>query len=114
MTDTQLSAAVREAPHYSDPDAFLSDMLLSAAFLPPEDEDAQPNMSIAPELRAIWTAAAAPFADFLSALGLRQTDFSRRFFVPLRTVQSWKLGERECPIYVRLMAAELCGLINNN
>lgn len=111
MTHTQRSIAVQEAPNYSDPDAFVSDLLLSAAFLPPEDETAQPDMSLAPELRAIWVSTAAPFADFLSALGMRQTDFARRFYIPLRTVQGWKLGERECPAYVRLMTAELIGFI---
>lgn len=40
MTSKQITLAAQEAPNYSDPDAFVSDMLLSAAFLPPEDETA--------------------------------------------------------------------------
>lgn len=108
LTPDQLTLAAQEAPHYSDPDVFASDMLLSAAFLPPDDETAEPDMSLAPELRTIWTAVNGNFAELLTALGLTQTECSRRFRVPLRTVQGWKLGERECPSYVRLMIAELC------
>lgn len=108
MTSKQITLAAQEAPNYSDPDAFVSDMLLSAAFLPPEDETAEPDMSLAPALRTIWTAVNGRFAELLTALGLAQTECSRRFRVPLRTVQGWKLGERECPLYIRLMMVELC------
>lgn len=111
MTHTQITLAAQEAPHYSDQDAFISDMLLSSAFLPPEDETAAPDMSLAPALCTIWTAVNGTFAELLAALGLTQTKCSRRFRIPLRTVQGWKLGERECPLYIRLMMVELCGLI---
>lgn len=108
MTHAQLTLAAQEAPHYSDPDTFVSDILFSAAFLPPEDETAEPDMSLAPELKTVWTAVNGRFAELLTALGLTQTECARRFRVPLRTVQGWKLGERECPIYIRLMMVELC------
>ncbi len=108
MTHTQITLAAQEAPHYSDPGVFVSDLLLSAAFLPPEDETAEPNMSLVPALKTVWTAVNGSFAELLTALELTQTECSRRFRVPLRTVQGWKLGERECPIYIRLMMVELC------
>ena len=108
MTHTQITLAAQEASNYSDPDAFISDMLLSAAFLPPEDETAEPDMNLAPALKTVWTAVNGRFAELLTALGLTQTECSRRFRVPLRTVQGWKLGERECPLYIRLMMVELC------
>ena len=111
MTTTQLNLAVTEAPNYSDPGAFVSDMLLSSAFLPPEDDTAEIDTALAPQLRAVWAAVNAPFSDFLSALGLTQTELSRRYSIPLRTVQHWAAGDRECPVYVRLMLARLCGLI---
>ena len=50
---------------------------------------------------------ALPFRDFLRALGMTQTQCSRRFDIPLRTVQHWSAGDRECPSYVRMMMAEL-------
>ena len=52
----------------------------------------------------------APFRDLLKAIGLTQTECSRRFEIPLRTVQHWAGGDRECPSYVRLMMAELTGI----
>ena len=106
MTTAQRLFAVQEAANYSDPDAFVSDLLLSAAFLPPE-EDAEPDLSEADPLRMIWTAVCAPFRSFLEALGITQSQCSRRFSIPLRTVQGWALGERSCPVYVRLMMAEI-------
>lgn len=51
--------------------------------------------------------SAAPFRDLLAMLGLTQSECARRFGIPLRTVQSWALGERQCPAYVRRMMAEL-------
>lgn len=108
MTSTQLALACAEAPNYSDPDAYVSDLLLSSAFLP-EDEQTEPDLSQSDELRRIWTAAAAPFQVFLAALGLGQSDLARRYQIPLRTVQHWALGERSCPIYTRLMIARLEG-----
>lgn len=38
---------------------------------------------------------------------LTRQQFSDLFCVPLRTVQSWELGERSCPLYVFLMMEEL-------
>ena len=110
MTEKQLALALAEARNYTDPDAFVSDLLLSSDFLP-EEEDAAPDLSLAEDLRQIWTIAAAPFKDLLARMGLNQSACSRRFGVPLRTVQGWALGERECPVYVRRMMAELVGLI---
>ena len=110
MTRSQFSLAASEAAHYADPDAFCSDLLLSSAFLP-EDEAAEPDLSHMDELRRTWTAAAAPFRDFLAALGLGQSALSRAYLIPLRTVQGWTLGERECPAYLRLMLARLEGYL---
>lgn len=40
--------------------------------------------------------------------GTTQTAFAKRFGIPLRTVQSWCLGERECPTYLeKLLLAEV-------
>jgi len=54
--------------------------------------------------------AALPFRDLLQAMGLTQSACSRRFEIPLRTVQHWAGGDRECPVYLRLMMAELAGI----
>ena len=113
MTTEQRCLAASEAANYSDPDAFVSDMILSSAFLPPEDEAAEPDLSQIPGLRLIWGAVHAPFREFLATLDMTQSECSRRFGIPLKTVQNWAssspTARRECPVYVRLMMAELAG-----
>lgn len=111
MTDKQLDLALFEATHYSDPDAFVSDMLLSAAFVDTEDTEAQPDLTQADDLRRVWTVCAAPFRDFLALLGVGQTALSRMHHIPLRTVQNWASGTSECPAYTRIMMARLAGLM---
>lgn len=57
---------------------------------------------------------AVPFRDLLKAMDLTQSECSRRFEIPLRTIQNWASNApdayRECPSYVRLMMAELAGI----
>lgn len=38
---------------------------------------------------------------------LTRQQFADLFCIPLRTVQSWELGERSCPAYVFRMIEEL-------
>lgn len=38
--------------------------------------------------------------EIIAAGGLTQTEFAKRFGIPLRTVQGWCLGERTPPPYV--------------
>lgn len=46
------------------------------------------------------------FRAWLADVGLSQSECARRFGIPLRTVQGWALGERECPSYtLRMMQA---------
>lgn len=111
MTDKQLNLALAEATHYTDPDAFVSDMLLSAGFLDPEDAEAQPDLTQVDDLRRVWIVTAAPFRDFLSLMGIGQTALSRLHHIPLRTVQNWTAGTSECPTYTRIMMARLAGLL---
>lgn len=110
MTSTQYALACSEAPNYSDPDAFVSDLLTSSAFAPAAPE-AELDLTQAPALRRIWTAATAPFRDLLRELGLGQTELARRYQIPLRTVQNWASGVNDCPVYTRLMIARLEGYI---
>lgn len=41
---------------------------------------------------------------------LTRQQFSDIFCIPVRTVQSWELGERSCPLYVFLMMEQLLEL----
>ena len=94
MTDKQFYHAFREAQQYSDPDAFASEDL----------------PALAEELRHIWRYAHITVREIVQHSGLSQTDFAARFAVPLRALQRWVSGDRDCPPYVRLLLAKQCGL----
>lgn len=51
--------------------------------------------------------------ELIAAAGLNQSTFSRRFGIPLRTVQDWCGGRRTMPDYLKFMAAEILGLLPN-
>lgn len=40
------------------------------------------------------------FEELLESSGMNQSEFSRHFHIPLRTVQHWVAGTRKCPPYV--------------
>lgn len=106
MTDKQFYAAFRAAQQYSDPDAFASDVALDIfPDVAPEDLPA-----LAEELRHVWRYAHITVREIVQHTGLSQTDFAARFAIPLRTLQRWVSGDRDCPPYVRLLLAKLCGL----
>ena len=103
LTDKQFSAALQEAAAYDDPDAFVSDVATSDIFGASEDE----LPALAAELRSY---AHLTVNEIVQHAGLSQTDFAARFAIPLRTLQGWISGSRECPPYVRLLLAKQCGL----
>lgn len=43
------------------------------------------------------------FKDIIIDSDMTQAEFAKEFFIPKRTVESWCMGDRECPIYVRLL-----------
>lgn len=45
--------------------------------------------------------------DLRERYQLTRAQFSELFGIPLRTVQSWELGERSCPVWVFGMLEEL-------
>ena len=48
--------------------------------------------------------------EILTATGMTQKALGERFDIPLRTVQNWATGQRECPIYIRKMIIEILRL----
>ena len=40
------------------------------------------------------------FKELRAKSGLSRPEFAKYFGIPYRTVQSWELGERECPYYL--------------
>ena len=49
--------------------------------------------------------------EILIATGMTQTALAKRFDIPLRTVQNWATGQRECPVYIRKMMMEILGIV---
>lgn len=107
MTDKQFYQAFRVAQYYSGPDAFASDVALSGIFPCVEDDDLP---ALAEELRHVWRYVHITVREIVQHTGLSQTDFAARFAIPLRTLQRWVSGDRDCPQYVRLLLAKQCGL----
>ncbi len=48
-----------------------------------------------------------PFRQLLNELHTTQADISRRYEIPLRTVQNWATGVNRCPPYVLSMLRRL-------
>lgn len=75
------------------------------------DEYGDDTDHLVSDLRNIYQVSHMTMPDLLSASGLTKAAFSRRFLIPLRTVENWTSGIRPCPIYVRMMIADLLGLV---
>ena len=109
MTINQYHLALTEIENYTDRDAFVSDLALSSAF--PEESDLTETVSA---LSMIWDAYHMTIRDLRTASGLSRMDFSRRFCIPIRTIENWECtgpNARECPVYVRLLIADAIGLM---
>lgn len=111
MTNEQAAFAFAEAKNYTDPEAFVSDMMLSNQFLPLAIPSLQPDLAKADSLRALWCVANDPFRELLGLMGLSQSECSRLFCIPLRTVQDWATDRHAPPPYIRLLLAQAVGLI---
>lgn len=108
MTNNLLHLLYSEAHNYTDPDAYVSDLALLSMWGDVKDADI-PAERIA-LLRRIWGDTHCTVRELIERYGLTQSTFARRFNIPLRTVQGWCLGERDCPPYLIAMAAELLSL----
>lgn len=109
MTDKQICTYFGEATSYTDPTAYASDVALS--LLDPADPDQEVDAATVEQLINLWHVANDPFRNLLELMGLTQTQCSIRFCIPLRTVQDWAGDRRSCAPYLRLMMAELAGLV---
>ena len=111
MDSKVFSEIWHDAQTQQDIDVFVSDWATSSIFLDPEHTDQEIDSSVVDQLGRLWQVAHLPFRELLKLLDLSQTACSVRFCIHLRTVQRWALGERACPSYIRLMMAELCGVV---
>lgn len=100
----------QDALETDDKDLYIAEQGSSSLLIDPEDESEPDWEGIISLLSDVWELAHMTVADLCKAAGFTTADLSRRFLIPLRTVQSWISRERECPAYTRLMMAELLGL----
>lgn len=54
-------------------------------------------------LKAIYSLTHKSMAELMREHHIRNVDLSNRLCVPVRTVENWKGGHRECPDYVKYM-----------
>lgn len=112
MTDKQILQVYAEAANYTDPNVYASDILTSSILLDPEDPEQEIPLELADQLRTLWHVANDSFKALLERMGLNQTQCATRFCIPLRTVQDWASRKSSASPYIRLMMAELTGLVH--
>ena len=114
MTNREFCLAVNEALEYSDADQFASDCYLSEIFQGSEehtDSYISIDQNIIDDLYNIWDVVHMPTAEMRAKMGMTQREFAERFCISRRTIENWDSGRRECPLYLRLMMAEILGLL---
>ncbi len=108
MTRKQYNFCVTEAANYADPDAYVSSMLTASIWS--DANGAEISTEFQETLRSIYTAATRTVREIVGASGLTQAAFAERWCIPLRTVENWCTGRRECPLYTRLMMQQCMGV----
>ena len=63
-------------------------------------------------LRKIWELMHCNFREIRAHTGLSQAEFSARYLMSKRAIESWEAGAREVPIYLRVLIAEVTGYLN--
>lgn len=109
MNNKQFYICVGEATCYSDRDSYISDLALS--YLWEDDESSEIPPERIADLGEIYDACNRSVRDIVAAAGMTQRAFAERFCIPLRTVEDWCAGRRECALYMRLMMQECLGLL---
>lgn len=104
MTNKQYYYCASHCAEYTDPDAYVSDLALSSIWGDAPDADIPADRL--ETLRGIYAAVNRTVRQIVAASGLTQAAFAERLCIPLRTVEDWCRGLRECPAYVRLLVQE--------
>ena len=103
MTDKQFNTLFTHAMDDADRDSFISFWESSDIW---EDSDGKDH---AEQIAEIWDMTHLTMRDIRSHTGLTQAAFGTRFCIPMRTIQDWEGGRRNCPPYVKLLLAQAAG-----
>lgn len=109
MNNKIYRTCLSEALNYSDRDAYVSDLALSSIW---EDEAEEIPSDRIEWLGQLWDAVHRSVKDICKDAGMTQNATADYFCIPRRTFGNWCTGERECPIYTRLMMQEILGLFH--
>lgn len=109
MKDKQYSTCVAESQNYTDRDAYISELALSSMWGDLPDEDI-PHERIE-QLGSIYDAVHRSVKQIASDAGVSVRAIATRFCIPQRTMENWSGGQRECPVYLRLMMQECLGML---
>ena len=66
--------------------------------------------SLQAEAMRLWNVLGKTMRDIVAESSLDMAKFARRFCIPYRTLQAWCDGTNPCPIYIKLMIAEILKL----
>ena len=67
-------------------------------------------LSLNASAKALWKILEMTMKDLVDSSNLDMAKFSRRFCIPYRTLQAWCDGTNPCPVYIKLMIAEILGM----
>ena len=96
----------------ADPETSMAAFLNSITLSVPDDASDCIDLDAEKErLSVIWYLAHLSMRELVDRTGLSQTAFAKRAGIPLRTVQNWCAGSRDCPAYVRFLLAEHYNLL---
>ena len=91
----------------SEPEASRVAFLNNVTMTVPDDASGCIDLDAEKErLSVIWDLARLSMRELISRTGMSQTAFAKCAGIPLRTVQNWCAGSRDCPAYVRFLLAE--------
>lgn len=91
----------------SEPEASRVAFLNNVTMTVPDDASGCIDLDAEKErLSGIWDLAHLSMRELISRTGMSQTAFAKCAGIPLRTVQNWCAGSRDCPAYVRFLLAE--------
>ena len=74
------------------------------------DEISEDVNEVVSTLTAIHRVAHMTVREMIKSSGLTQAAFAVKFCIPLRTVENWAMGLRQCPDYTRLLLARQLNL----
>lgn len=107
MTDSLFAKLWKDALDQSDKELYIAEYGYPDWF----DEISEDPEEITAILGNIHDVANMTIKEMVKRSGFSQAGFSEHFCIPKRTVESWCMGERSCPDYVRLMMARLLGYL---